>query len=124
MKNTNFIKVEIKIAKNLIPNRISVALSSYGLNEFYSAFKYLKMVLIDLFEKDTIFVRNIKETYIKIANIYGNTTKTVVNAVNEFLKKLPKNFFDGCVLQNLKKMNTYHKTFFIAKAVLNDIHCY
>jgi hypothetical protein len=124
MRTTNFINVKVNIDRNLIPNRVSVVLSSYRLNEFYTAFKYLKTVLLELFEKETIDITTIKSTYANAANSYGNTLKTIVCSVGEFLKKLPENFFDGYNVFNLKKMNTYHKTFIIAKTVLNDINNY
>lgn len=121
MNNVEIKKIEINIPNSLIPNRICIALSAYGLNEFYISFKYLKKVLIYLYNKKTIDTPTIKEAVSIVAKCYTNTSRTVLNALGKLFTMLPDDFFIACPLFTKIKMNCYHKIQYIAQIILEDI---
>ena len=112
------------INKNLLANRISVALFSYGLNEFYIAFRYLKAVLLYTFNTRNICKNSIKEAMLAISKQYNVSTKTIVSSLIKFYKFLPSDFFFSSPLFLKMKMNCYHKTQFLAEKVLSDLQKY
>ena len=114
-------KIEINLPKSLIPNRICIALSSYGLNEFYISFKYLKMILIYLYNKKLFDLKTIKDALLAVSKYYGSTRQTIINALGKLFNMLPTNFFIACPLYVKIKMNCFHKIQYIAQIILEDI---
>ena len=113
-----------KINKKLLSNRISVALFSFGLNEFYVAFKYLKSILIYTFNKNNISKTSIKNAILEISKIYKVTDRTILMAISKLYKNLPSDFFTSSLNFVKMKMNCYLKTEFIAKKVLKELQKY
>ena len=109
------------IDKHLISNRINIILFSYGLNEFYNAFKYLKSILIYLINKNDFSKYAVKEAIVCIAKQNCLNTKSIVSSLCKLYGMLPKDFFISCPLYVKIKMNCYHKTQFIAESVIKDI---
>ena len=124
MYDIDITKSLINIDKKLIPNKISIALFSYGLNEFYTAFRYLKSVLLYVFSKNTLSKETIKEATSVVAKHYNITHRRIITAINNLYDMLPANFFFTSPLFVKIKMNCYHKTHFIAEMVLKDIQNY
>lgn len=112
------------VNKNLLANRISVALFSYGLNEFYVAFRYLKAILLYTFNTCNICKNSIKEAIMIVSKQYNVTNKTIVCALNNLYQNLPHDFFYTSPLFLKIKMNCYHKTQFLAEMVLLDLKKY
>lgn len=121
MNTNNDMKIEINIPQSLIPNRICIALSGYGLNEFYISFKYLKMSLTYLYNKKLMDLKTIKDSLLAVSKYYGNTCRTIINALGKLFNMLPKDFFIACPLYVKIKMNCYHKIQYIAQIVLEDM---
>jgi len=109
------------IDKNLISNRINILLFSYGLNEFYNAFKYLKSIIINLINKEDLSKTAIKEAIESVAKYNALNSKSIVSSLCKLYSMLPKDFFISSPLFAKIKMNCYHKTQFIAECVLKDI---
>ena len=109
------------IDKNLISNRINIVLFSYGLNEFYNAFKYLKSIIINLINKEDLSKTAIKEAIESVAKYNALNSKSIVSSLCKLYAMLPKDFFISSPLYVKIKMNCYHKTQFIAECVLKDI---
>ena len=109
------------IDKNLISNRINIILFSYGLNEFYNAFKYLKSILIYLINKNDFSKYAVKEAIERVAKYNALNSKSIVSALGKLYAMLPKDFFISSPLFAKIKMNCYHKTQFITETVLKDI---
>jgi len=124
MKNIDITNCSINIDKKLIPNRISIALFSYGLNEFYNAFRYLKSILLYVFSKNNLSKDMLKEASLVVSKHYNITHRRIVTAINNFYEMLPSNFFFTSPLYTKIKMNFYHKTQFVAETVLKDIQNY
>ena len=121
MNNIDISNCAINIDKRLIPNRIGIALFSYGLNEFYNAFSYLKSVLLYTFSKNDLSKSMIKEAMLAAAKYHNLTNKSIVTSLSKLYDKLHKDFFITSPLFSKIKMNCYHKTQFIAEKVLKDI---
>ena len=118
--------IEIKncfnnINKKLISNRISVALFSYGLNEFYVAFKYLKFILLNAYNKYDIGKESIKEATNVASKNYKVAFKTIITSLNKLYNFLPADFFSKSPLYLKIKMNCYQKTEYLAEIILNDL---
>lgn len=112
------------VDKKLIINRISIALFSFGLNEFYTAFKYLKSVIVYCFNKNDISKNSVKEAMMVVAKYYKVTQKTIINSLTKLYQHLPVDFFLLSPLFLKIKMNCYHKTQFIAEMVFLDLQKY
>ena len=121
MNNIDISTCALDIDYRLIPNRIGIALFSYGLNEFYNAFRYLKSVLLFVFSKNDLSKPTIKAAMLAAAKYHNLTDKSIVTSLSKLYEKLHKDFFTSSPLYSKIKMNCYHKTQFIAEKVLKDI---
>ena len=111
----------LNINKQLIANRINIILFSYGLNEFYNAFKYLKSIIIIMLDKNDLSKISVKEAMECVAKQNSLFIKSVITALSKLYTMLPKDFFISSPLYRKIKMNCYHKTQFIAQSVIKDL---
>ena len=121
MKNLSVENLNLNIEKHLIANRISIVLFSYGLNEFYNAFKYLKSILICLSNTNNLSKTSIKVAMESVAKYYSLNIKSLISSISKLYTMLPRDFFISSPLYRKIKMNCYHKTQFIAEMVFNDM---
>ena len=124
MNITSAENLNINIEKHLIANRISIVLFSYGLNEFYNAFKYLKSILIYLSNTNDLSKNSIKIAMESVSKYYSLNIKSLVSSISKLYTMLPKDFFISSPLYRKIKMNCYHKTQFIAQSVFKDIELF
>ena len=84
---------------------ISIVLFSYGLNEFYHAFKYLKSILIYLSKTTELNKTVIKEAIESVAKYYALNIKSLISSLCKLYTMLPKDFFISSPLYTKIKMN-------------------
>ena len=78
----NTIEYSFKFPIQVLSDRITIALSNLGLNEFYAAFKYLRDILKNILEKKDDSNESIKDSVTIVQNKYGITfaqSKVVIN---------------------------------------------
>ena len=121
MNNINTENFNLHIDKYLIANRISIVMFSYGLNEFYNAFKYLKSILMYLYNKKGISKTDVKDAMESVSKYYSLNIKSLICSLCKLYGMLPQDFFISSPLYRKIKMNCYHKTQFFAEMVFKDI---
>lgn len=103
----------------LMHARIGIVLYSYGLNEARRSFRYVKDILIYLYEKHMTDKETIKQVIDFVANKYNITPYQIREQLNCGLKILPNEFFN---LPNQIKHITLNQRFkILADKVFEDI---
>lgn len=122
IENENiFNKYEIEISNELMHSRISIVLYSYGLNEFYKSFKYLKGILIYLYEHKNVDIITREKAVEVMAKQYGTSTDTINNGMKKLFRALPADFFEP-ILRGRKKLTFNERFEYFANKVFVDIH--
>lgn len=116
----NTIEYSFKFPIQVLSDRITIALSNLGLNEFYAAFKYLRDILKNILEKKDDSHESIKDSVTIVQNKYGITFRTLINSLNKIFYKCP---IDDDALKVLiaKRLNFYIKIKALKEYTIKEI---
>lgn len=116
--NTN--EYSFKFPIQVLSDRITIALSNLGLNEFYAAFKYLRDILKNILEKKDDSHESIKDSVTIVQNKCGITFRTLINSLNKIFYKCPIDDNSLKVLK-AKRLNFYIKIKALKEYTIKEI---
>ena len=106
----------------LLSNRICIALTKLGLNEFYVAFKYLHKIIEYVIIEQNDNRETISNSIKMLENKYQNTERTIINALGKIFTLCNPEVFKSSHLYGKIKLNYYHKIKIIKDYVLKEIN--
>jgi len=115
-------KYDITFPANLLKSRIGHALTDLNLNEFYNAFKYLKSVIVEIFENKDDSKECIKNSIKNISLTHGSSEQTIMTGIHNIYDKCNKELLKEEIPKGRIKLNYLERIRIVANYVITRIN--